>query len=231
MKPNLTHISFQVSLRLGAATCIRGYRPTESFAEHLFGTGACSFPVFALDRSLASAATFRSFLQAACESHGSFGACVTLHSVEEYAARDLFIGSDGLTGFAIKNGEVASVFRHAKRPGPSILRNLMALAVQVGGSRLDAYNTNLPERYRSCGFVDVARLPWDDSFTPPGWSFRQFRSFNRGRPDIVFMAYGVSPIPPLMVATYDEGVVCQRLALAFAGVRPTQERNGRISVS
>lgn len=171
------------------------------------------FPVFRLARGSQSAGVFRRCLEKACHAYGPLASCVTVHGTEEYASRDLYLDADGSCGFALKDGEVASVFRHPARPGP-VLPVLMRAAVEAGADRLDAYDTVLPSLYKDCGFTAVARLPWDDRSAQPGWSHAAFQAFNGGRPDVVFMVYGLPTLVPLQVATYEEGLAGQQVALA-----------------
>ncbi|GAA3134050.1 hypothetical protein GCM10020255_008590 [Rhodococcus baikonurensis] len=37
--------------------------------------------------------------------------------------------------------------------------------------------------------MPVARLAWNDDYSPDGWDYQLFDTFNGGRPDVVFMAY------------------------------------------
>jgi hypothetical protein len=216
LKPESTHRVQETALKIGAAQCVRLYQPSYAFCEELRATRSARFSLYELDSSVTSASMFRAFMLAACRSQGPNSSCVTVHSVEEYTARRLFLGTDGLTGFAVKLGEVASVFRHTGRPGLPTLKNLVALAIQVGGNRLDAYDTNLAARYRACGFTPVARLPWSDMDAPSEWCYEHFAAYSQGRPDVVFMVLGAPAIAPVLVSSYSEGIACQRLALAFA---------------
>ena len=62
------------------------------------------------------------------------------------------------------------------------------LAVQLGGRRLDAFDTVLPKLYSDTGFRAVARLPFADEHAPPGWNYKTFGACNGGRPDVAFNA-------------------------------------------
>ncbi|WP_231611367.1 hypothetical protein [Rhodococcus sp. CX] len=74
-------------------------------------------------------------------------------------------------------------------------------ATALGGRRLDCFDTVLPDLYADAGFVPVARLKWNDDHAPDEWDYDTFRTFNDGRPDVVFMAYD----PDHVGGTYTRG--------------------------
>lgn len=169
-----------------------------------------------LEGGMDSAIRFRKALISALAARSSLRGCVKVHEADDYARRNLFMDDEGLCGFALKEGEIASVFRHPALAGGPVLQSLMTLAVRHGGSHLDAFDTRLPELYALCGFNAVARLSWNDALAPDEWDYAAFRDFNGGRPDVVFMAHGVPAVPPLVVGTYEEGLICQKMAVLMA---------------
>jgi hypothetical protein len=110
-----------------------------------------------------------------------------------------------------------SAFSRAKadKAGDSIL----ALAVQHGGRKLDAFDTVLPAIYSDNGFRAVARIPWNEEYKPEGWDKGTFKKFNGGKPDVVFMVYDPANAAPYKpgdgkrVASYEEGAAEQDKAL------------------
>lgn len=154
----------------------------------------------------------------AAKSALKFGASVHAYEPGEYRDTKMFVTPDNQTGFVVKSdGDIASAFSRAKvdRAGDSIL----ALAVQQGGRKLDAFDTVLPGLYSRNGFRAVARLAWNDQYAPDGWDKATFAKFNKGEPDVVFMVYDPEHAQPYKagdgkrVTSYDEGVAAQSEAL------------------
>jgi len=145
-----------------------------------------------------------------------------LYSELEYAAMRLFLDQHGLAGFALAGSELVSVFSHRKRQPKRTMRNLVALAVQLGGIRLNAFDTVLPSLYGRCGFASVARLAWDDVYAPQQWDYTLATEWNHGRPDVVFMAFGVG-YSETAVRSYDQGIEAQFRALDTRFLRRLEE--------
>jgi hypothetical protein len=132
----------------------------------------------------ANAQKFVEAISASKTNSGPFGAAVYVYSAEKYQGMRMFLAEDGLSGVAIKpDGDIVSVFA-SNGSG----RSVVELAVGVGGTKLDAFETILPEFYAAHGFVASSRLPWDDTQAPEGWDKAAFAEFNNGEPNIVFMA-------------------------------------------
>jgi hypothetical protein len=117
-----------------------------------------------------------------------YGAAVYVYTPEEYAQMRLFTTEDGSAGFAIKaDGDIVSVFSQGNVK--NIGYTLLQLAVEQGGTKLDAFDTVLPIIYRAVGFAEVGRSPWNEEYKPDDWNYDTFAAFNGGRPDVVFMEY------------------------------------------
>ena len=43
--------------------------------------------------------------------------------------------------------------------------------------------------YEAHGFKPVAKMKWNDEYIPEGWNKENFKDYNNGEPDVVFMAY------------------------------------------
>lgn len=152
----------------------------------------------------------------AAKSANSFGAAVTLHSVDDYRKDRLFITPDQKAGFALQGDEIVSVFKHPDANIPHFAQHALALAVEKGGRRLDAFDTVLPHIYSQAGFRAVARTHFDDNYKPEGWDYKKFSNYNGGRPDVVFMVYDPEHAQPYkpgdgqLVSSYDEGAKLQQ---------------------
>jgi len=193
------------------------YEPTPEFSGDMV---AAEVDTPTLVELRDGAALFRKAI-AATKEDNRFGASVHVYDEAEYAGMRLFVAPDGKAGFALKGDDIVSVFGFPNRYR-SVSRPLMELAVQLGGRRLDAFNTVLPEIYADHGFRTAARLPWNDEFAPEGWDKGVFGRYNRGEPDVVFMAYDPDQFEGADVAgieyaeDYDDAVAKQQ-AMAGAG--------------
>ena len=161
-----------------------------------------------------SAVEFHARITAAKEAHED-GAAVYVYPLEEYEGARLFLTQDGLSGFALKGDDIVSVFKHPDSKNKNAMQSMLALAVEQGGRRLDAFDTVLPHGYALQGFKVVSRLAWDDAQAPPGWSKEHFAEYNNGEPDVVFMVWDPQNFTDYtgegdMVETYDEAVKLQK---------------------
>ncbi len=117
---------------------------------------------------------------------GKYGAAVYVYSPEEYAKMKLFQTPDGNSGFAIKeDGDIVSVFSS----GGGKVFPMLQLALEHGGTKLDAFDTALTKMYKQGGFTEVSRTPWLDEYMPPQWNKETFGIYNNGEPDVVYMEY------------------------------------------
>ena len=162
-----------------------------------------------------NAQRFSDAITASKQASGDMGAAVYVYSVEDYKGMRLFLAEDGLSGVAVKpDGDIVSVFSQGGAG-----RSVMELAVAAGGTKLDAFETILPEFYAAHGFVASSRLPWDDTQAPEGWNKEAFSPFNNGEPNVVFMAldqsyYGWHKISDGKKSkTYDDAVAEQNRAV------------------
>lgn len=102
---------------------------------------------------------------------------------------DLYLSEDGQSGIAVKpNGDIVSVFAGDNAPRGSGY-TLMLLAIQNGGRQLDCFDTHLPDYYSLIGFKPVAKMKWNDEYIPEGWNKDNFKDYNNGEPDVIFMVY------------------------------------------
>ena len=119
-----------------------------------------------------------------------FGASVYVYTPAEYQHKRLFLTKDGKTGFAVADdGDIVSVFNTKGSGRRASTVSMLLLAVENGGTKLDAFDTILPQLYSSVGFRPSSRTAWNDDFAPPGWNKELFSDYNQGEPDVVFMHY------------------------------------------
>lgn len=145
-------------------------------------------PVHELRRTAQTGTRFHKAITSAAEAHPA-GAQVYVYSPDEYANMRLFLTEDGKAGFALNGDDIVSVFNHRKSNYQGVTAELLALAVEQGGRRLDAFDTYLPHLYERFGFQIVRREPWNEKRKPKGWDKEHFRKYNHGEPDVVFMEY------------------------------------------
>ncbi len=189
------------------------YTP-ESAYQRAYAKNQIEMPdVHELPANTAAGAAYAKRMQEAA-SRSKFGAAVNVYSPEEYAGMRLFVAADGKSGFALKGDDIVSVWSDPK--GPSGRTDaLLPLAVQMGGRRLDAFNTVLPQIYAKHGFRIESRLSWNDEFAPTGWDKNTYARFNNGEPDVVFMvwdpAYKGAPraTDGVRTASYEDALTAQ----------------------
>ena len=165
---------------------VRGtlWSPGEKLASELNAAGVTT-PVFEELPlgDVPSAEKFTAAIQASKAKSGAVGAAVFVYPTETYAKMRLFLSEDGKTGVGIKDdGDIVSVFSNAGAG-----RAAMELAVAAGGTKLDAFDTILPEFYSAHGFVETGRDPWNEEYKPDGWDKTTFADYNGGEPDVVYM--------------------------------------------
>lgn len=168
------------------------------------------------------ARAFSSAIAKATEAHKS-GASVYVYPEQEYAGMRMFVTKDGKGGVAVKpDGDIVFVF-NAPDGERGMTASSLKLAVANGGKKLDAFDTVLPGLYAKSNFTVRARLKWDDSQAPAGWDKAEFKRFNNGEPDVVFMTHDPERAgrpyvagEGKLVASYDEAVRLQNAALSDA---------------
>jgi len=110
------------------------------------------------------------------------GGSVHQYSEAEYADMTNYLSADGLIGFAIKSdGDLVSVFKSADSNVKGLLDTLMPKAIELGATKLDAFEGFLTKSYAKHGFVEVGRDTWDEQYKPEGWEEAD------GTPDVVYM--------------------------------------------
>ena len=157
-----------------------------------------------------NAQLFTDLITRAAESHGDRGKQVYIYDVEEIADAKLFITPDGLGGFAVKkDGDIVSLFATAGGPFKNVSFTALALAVQAGGVKLDAFDPVLPKLYRRMGFSTAARVAFDPNEKPDGWNTETM-----GEPDVHFMVFDPAGVVKDKAETvaYGKALTTQNLA-------------------
>jgi hypothetical protein len=179
-----------------------GYTP-QSFQELQPGTNG-------------GAARFHAAITAA--KAGKYAAAVNVYAPDDYKGMRLFLTADDKIGFALKGNDIVSCFKSPDTTAQGAAHVMLALAVQQGGRKLDAFDTVLPELYSKNGFRAASRLAWDESQKPAGWDKETFKAFNGGQPDVVFMVYDPGHVNAsglykktdgIRVNSYDDAVAVQ----------------------
>jgi len=203
------------------------YKPVITFKNSLGAVGKPAPAMYELD---GGAPLFRQAIQDS-KNNSKFGAAVYVYDEADYANMRLFISDDGKSGFALKGNDIVSVFSGQKGSANAMLQ----LAVDQGGQRLDAFDTVLPELYADNGFKVVARVKWNDEYSPEGWDKATFAKYNNGEPDVVFMVYdpaNASELGGKTIENYDDGVAAQEEAIGkkpiqFSRVRSETNADGK----
>ena len=130
---------------------------------------------------------FKNAIAKAKQSLGDYGASVELK--DDYTDINLYLSDDGQSGFGIKpNGDIVSVFSNNKAEGGRSTY-MLEMAISQGGRQLDCFDIYLTKIYETHGFKPVAKMKWNDEYIPEGWNKENFKNYNNGEPDVVFMAY------------------------------------------
>ena len=195
------------------------YRPTPDAASTISGRGHLAQTFYEFSGSK-GAKTFQNAITRA--KTGTYGASVHAYSADEYQGMRLFMSPDGKSGFALKGDDIVSLFKHPDLAARGIANTSLMLATEQGGSRLDAFDTQLPKLYSNSGFRAVARLKWNETYKPAGWDKSTYKEFNGGKPDVVFMTYDPGNAKlyakgdGAYVADYDAGTAAQTSSIGFA---------------
>ena len=195
------------------------HQPVPASAEKFREAGVSAPDYVELKPTRANAVKYRAAISRA-KRNSKHGAAVTVYSPEEYAQTRMFITPDGTAGFALKGdiqSDIISVFNTPGAEHKGITASALQLAIQQGGRTLDAFDTALPGIYSGNRMKTVARTPWDEAEKPKGWSYRRFREYKKGKPDVVFMTYDparrtqtYTPGEGAPIADYGEGLALQR---------------------
>jgi hypothetical protein len=171
------------------------FKPPAKAAREFEKAGVSS-PAFLMRK--ADQAVAEEFVQAMSNSlvGNKFAAQVEIKDPSDLVGAKIFMTENRTAGFAIKpDGDIVSVFKPGSDEYKGVSYSMLQLAVENGGTKLDAFDTFLPDIYAAAGFKPVARIPWNDAFAPEKWDKQLFARYkssftqNPGEPDIVFFIY------------------------------------------
>lgn len=173
---------------------VRGleYKVDRTFGNILTAAEMPAVTMIEIEQTEENAQMFENLIQQS-KDQSDYGAAVYVYPAEEYQQMRLFLTDDKQSGFAIKSdGDIVSVFSN----GGGKVHSMLALAVEQGGTKLDAFDTVLPDIYSINGFKEVGRDSWNEDYKPDDWNKQTFGLYNNGEPDIVYMEYdpAFSPI-------------------------------------
>lgn len=93
------------------------------------------------------------------------GACVDLHDKEELDTFKLILAKDGMAGVAVKpDGDITAVFKNSNSSAKGAVNDLIITARANGGTKMDCYGQFLVNSYEKCGYVPVARIPFNSDY-------------------------------------------------------------------
>lgn len=176
-----------VSKEVGA-TVISKHEPDAVDAARHIAEGKVSVTLYEIEPET-GAGIFRDQIHKLKKGH-KFHASVYVYEEEEYKNMRLFMTDDGESGIALKpNGDIVSVFSLDQSKYKRSACSMISTAVKLGGTKLDCFDTVLPKIYAQEGFVEVGRDKWAEEYKPEGWEYDTYKSYNDGRPDVVYMEY------------------------------------------
>ena len=106
--------------------------------------------------------------------------CVATYTPDYFKRCDCYLTPFSYSGFAVNpQGEIVSLFS-LNREG----RDMVECAIAKGGRTLNCFDGFLAQWYRSLGFVEYNRVPFDWTQAPDEWGI-EF-----GTPDVVFFRLG-----------------------------------------
>ena len=93
------------------------------------------------------------------------GACVDTHPKGELETFKLFLSDDNMAGVAVKpDGDITAVFKNSNSQAKGAVNDLIITARQNGGDKMDCYGKFLVNSYEKCGYVPVARIPFNADY-------------------------------------------------------------------
>ncbi len=93
------------------------------------------------------------------------GGCVDTHPKDELESFKLFLANDGMAGVAVKpDGDITAVFKNSNSTAKGAVNDLIITARANGGVKMDCYGQFLVNSYEKCGYVPVARVPFNADY-------------------------------------------------------------------
>lgn len=93
------------------------------------------------------------------------GACVDTHPMNELRTYKTILSKDGMAGVAVKpDGDITAVFKNSNSSAKGAVNDLIITARANGGTKMDCYGQFLVNSYEKCGYVPVARVPFNADY-------------------------------------------------------------------
>lgn len=93
------------------------------------------------------------------------GACVDTHPMKELRSFKTFLSKDDMAGVAVKpDGDITAVFKNSNSQAKGAVNDLIITARANGGTKMDCYGRFLVNSYEKCGYVPVARVPFNADY-------------------------------------------------------------------
>lgn len=93
------------------------------------------------------------------------GACVDTHPMKDLRKYKTFLSKDGMAGVAVKpDGDITAVFKNSNSNAKGAVNDLIITARANGGMKMDCYGQFLVNAYERCGYVPVARVPFNADY-------------------------------------------------------------------
>lgn len=171
-------------------TQIAVHEPSEEDARRHEALGRASVKLYEFEPETAAPTFLRQINKLRQADVNKYHASVYVYSEEEYKQMRLFLAEDGASGIALKpDGDIVSVFSLGYAKHKAAAYSMISTMVKLGGRKLDCFDTVLPKIYGQEGFVEVGRDSWNEEYKPEGWDYDTYKSYNNGRPDVVYMEY------------------------------------------
>lgn len=123
---------------------------------------------------------FDTSIKEAIKSH-PVGACVDAHPLDELQSYKLYLSENKMAGVAVKpDGDITAVFKNAEYKQRGAVNDLIITARANGGTKMDCFGISLVNRYEQCGYVPVARIPFNDKYIDDPYLLKT-------RPDVYVM--------------------------------------------
>lgn len=93
------------------------------------------------------------------------GGSVDTHPTEELRTFKTFVAKNDMAGVAVKaDGDITAVFKNSNYKQRGVVNDLIITARENGGTKMDCYGQFLANAYEQCGYVPVARVPFNADY-------------------------------------------------------------------
>ena len=96
-----------------------------------------------MEPALENAKLFKEYFNAAKKTQGNDQWRLSAYKAKDYLGMDTFIAEDGSFGFALKEGDIVSVFADARK-AKGAAYSIIPAAIDNGGTLLDCFDGDLP---------------------------------------------------------------------------------------